>query len=1424
MMKFRIVSSCRRFSSSISQQFSGIVESVLTRWSDVGVKKVQSFEGISLATILELFNFLPESIRGLRRVKALNSDDVLKILVSCLEECRVKAFEANIVDSAWNLFIWAPNQNQFGYYHLPQSYNVMLSMLIRGGMIRKAESLLLRMDTEGIVVDSGNLIVLMQEYGNIGDIDSALSMHERMKKRGCSLNSSCYKSLVNCFIRKKRIRPGLTFLVDLLEMTPKVESQDFECVIAALCEEEKIQDATAVLRKMVDLGFEPNQYVLDKISYGYCAQGDFEGLLNFLNEYLHEPIDNRLCNRIIYSQCRVSGEGRLRNAMMLFSELILRRLKPDFYVYNSMISGLFTVGLGHHSKEVFLDMIERGIEPDMSTFRVLLAGYCKERKFDDAKWVVHKMSTLGLGVSSGSEDSLMAVFLALNLDFKIKRDNTDALSGAEFYDALGNGLYLETDVHTYEETLSAILYDALSLDFDSDILKECSNGNVEIALKLEYRMVRWGQQPSLAAYSAILKGLCAYCSNEAVVGRLLEMPKRYLYQMDCETLDLVLQTLIKGKRTSEALVILETMLWRNLPIKNGMHTAVLTGLCKERRQSEFQKCWELALQDGWVPCLADCRTLVDCLCELGMLRDALELLENMSLNYSDSVPFIFGSFIEVLCCHPGFARPAFLLVQEMLKRGLSVDLALYGCLIKGLYKENMILEAIEVLDAMIEKAQNPILCRSFQFHMAQSLGHILLEKVLPDTTVHSVLINKLCRMGKISDAIIIFQEIMATGLYLDEAAFDAIVKAKCLENNLNEVYEILCAMLKWGIIPSMKTYGNILKMLCLGGKVIDAVAMKDFLLKTRVYSDTSLYNMLIYQLFQISDLPMVINILSEMHEKGLNMDSVGYNILVVGFSKAGNVSSSLEFLETMIKKDLRPNNRSFRTIFASLCTLGQLDKALELSYKMECRRWAHSSLVQHKLVQGLLEVGRVSEAEQFMDRMEEKGLVPDNIIYDGLVRQFCKHQRLGRAVHLLNNMLRRSNLPTDATYRMIIHGFCHQSSLDHALNFYAEMLHKDLEPGVDTSGAIIYALCDSGRADEAWELLSEMLQRGQDPSVTMYESVIDSFSKMSKLKKGSGALSDMQQHGYRPDFGTHWSFIGSLAKTDDKGNQKKRLVCHGFPLWMAVYVGGRAMQKSQPLILRKLTSYDMWTVLARMYGCKKRVLHTYPIKRTIYSLKQGDLSVASFYAALKTKWEELDYHVNYAWNCGSDHELYWQKEWVDRTFIFLGGLRDEFESIRSQILNCDETPRIEEVYARVESEEQRRQVMHIDSSHGSSHSAFVSRAPGTGQRPIRRCSHCNKLGHSVDFCWDLHPEKRLTRGRPPSGRRGPPVPYSISPSVEKPKLSSDQIKELQAYINRARFCDLLVFFVVISPPVFFRVALGSVPPRDPCRLGIRTAA
>ncbi|KAF3795149.1 hypothetical protein EJ110_NYTH05757 [Nymphaea thermarum] len=194
---------------------------------------------------------------------------------------------------------------------------------------------------------------------------------------------------------------------------------------------------------------------------------------------------------------------------------------------------------------------------------------------------------------------------------------------------------------------------------------------------------------------------------------------------------------------------------------------------------------------------------------------------------------------------------------------------------------------------------------------------------------------------------------------------------------------------------------------------------------------------------------------------------------------------------------------------------------------------------------------------------------------------------------------------------------------------------------------------------------------------------------------------------------------GSTSKAENVSIQVTsiRLTKDNYLSWSAaleIGITSRArlsyITGDKPAPLKSDPQWETWA-LEDSQVRKKRHLRTYQIKRSIYSLTQGDLSVAAYYAALKTKWEELDYHVTDEWKCGSDHSLHWEKEWMDRTFLFLG-----------------------------------------------------------------------------DFCWDLHPENRLVRGRPPSGRRSPSLSDSSqgtpSSGVKTTKLSPDQLKELQAYIGR----------------------------------------
>ncbi|XP_031505662.1 uncharacterized protein LOC116267863 [Nymphaea colorata] len=175
-----------------------------------------------------------------------------------------------------------------------------------------------------------------------------------------------------------------------------------------------------------------------------------------------------------------------------------------------------------------------------------------------------------------------------------------------------------------------------------------------------------------------------------------------------------------------------------------------------------------------------------------------------------------------------------------------------------------------------------------------------------------------------------------------------------------------------------------------------------------------------------------------------------------------------------------------------------------------------------------------------------------------------------------------------------------------------------------------------------------------------------------------------------------------------------------------------------------------------MYSQKKKIVQVYQLKNDVYSLRQGDHSVAYFYAALKSKWEELDYYYDETWDCLQVQVCYLAKEWENRVFLFLAGLNDDFEGIRSQILNSNRLPNIEDVYSRVEAEEQLRLVItrkRRDHISYNGRSALVSHGPIRAVGPPGKCTHCKKTGHTVAFCWDLHLEKKNSRGKPSSGKK-----------------------------------------------------------------------
>ncbi|RVW85780.1 hypothetical protein CK203_055386 [Vitis vinifera] len=127
-----------------------------------------------------------------------------------------------------------------------------------------------------------------------------------------------------------------------------------------------------------------------------------------------------------------------------------------------------------------------------------------------------------------------------------------------------------------------------------------------------------------------------------------------------------------------------------------------------------------------------------------------------------------------------------------------------------------------------------------------------------------------------------------------------------------------------------------------------------------------------------------------------------------------------------------------------------------------------------------------------------------------------------------------------------------------------------------------------------------------------------------------------------------------------------------------------------------------------------------------------------------------------------------QRTQIDKFFMVLTliGLRPDLETARDQILGSSSVPSLDDVFAHL---------LHISSTqtlpsdNTSNSSVLVSQTNsrggrsgnrGRGQRP--HCTYCNKLGHTRDWCYQLH-------GRPP---RTAQVAQSSDPQPPQPPSSS----------------------------------------------------
>ncbi|XP_057456379.1 uncharacterized protein LOC130747451 [Lotus japonicus] len=212
---------------------------------------------------------------------------------------------------------------------------------------------------------------------------------------------------------------------------------------------------------------------------------------------------------------------------------------------------------------------------------------------------------------------------------------------------------------------------------------------------------------------------------------------------------------------------------------------------------------------------------------------------------------------------------------------------------------------------------------------------------------------------------------------------------------------------------------------------------------------------------------------------------------------------------------------------------------------------------------------------------------------------------------------------------------------------------------------------------------------------------------------------------------------------------------------------------------------DVWNELKERFS-QVDLIRISELQSEISNLRQGSSTITDFFTELKTLWEEIDGFrplpiciCNARCPCQGNAKIYKDQDYIIR---FLTGLNEEFATVRSQILLMKPLPTLNEVFSMVIQQKRqsgaslgnsgqnvgdaRSMLNAVDNRQGygrgrgypqGNQYSFSSAAnanknrgyysgSGSGSgRGTRICSHCGRIGHTIDSCYKIY-------GLPPSFR------------------------------------------------------------------------
>lgn len=236
--------------------------------------------------------------------------------------------------------------------------------------------------------------VLIYGWCKLGRIETARSFLKEMKEKRIEPNVVTYNVLLNGICRKASLHPEERFertirnaekvFNEMHESGIEPDVTSFSIVLHVYSRAHKPQLSLDKLRVMREKGICPNVVTYTSVIKCLCSCGRLEDAEVLLDEMVRNGVSPCAATyNCFFKEYR--GRGDSKSALRLFKKMKEDGMcLPTTHTYGVLIAMFLRADMVGVVKEIWNDMKESGVGPDLDSYTVLIHGLCRREKWREA--------------------------------------------------------------------------------------------------------------------------------------------------------------------------------------------------------------------------------------------------------------------------------------------------------------------------------------------------------------------------------------------------------------------------------------------------------------------------------------------------------------------------------------------------------------------------------------------------------------------------------------------------------------------------------------------------------------------------------------------------------------------------------------------------------------------------------------------------------------------------------------------------------------------------------------------------------------------------------------------------------------------------------------------------------------------------------